>query len=324
MVLSASPDPATHPPDPGQNGGGPPPPTPEPTTPPLSVFLTTWSFDLAAAALLVLAAALYVGGVLRLRRRGHRWPLRLTAAFVVLGLGSYAVISFGFLGAESTDLRWAFTTRIALLLFVVPGLLALGRPIALARVALGPRGRASTDRALRSRPVRALGNAIAAPVIACAVFLVFLTPVAAVLRDSPWSEGTISVLTPLAGLVLVLPIAAHSVVRTGFFVTVEFLLAFVELLLDAIPGLLLRLNDGVLDHAPAIVGRLPLWFPTPLHDQHLSGDLLWFIAEVADVPVLVLLFVRWMRLDRREGRRLDELSDEEMAELTRRHLSRRG
>ena len=97
-----------------------------------------------------------------------------------------------------------------------------------------------------------------------------------------------------------------------------------ELVLDAIPGLLLRLNDGILDHAPAIVGRLPLWFPTPLHDQHLSGDLLWFIAEVADVPVLVLLFVRWMRLDRREGKRLDDLSDEEMAERTRDHLSRRG
>ena len=157
---------------------------------------------------------------------------------------------------------------------------------------------------------------------ACAVFLVFLTPVAAILRDSAWSEWTISVLTPAAGLLLILPIAAHSVLRTGFFVTVEFLLAFVELVLDAIPGLLLRLNDGVLDHAPAIVGRLPFWFPTPLHDQHLSGDLLWFIAELADVPVLVILFVRWMRLDRHEGRRLDDISDEEMAELTRQHLER--
>ncbi|MGN7798854.1 cytochrome c oxidase assembly protein [Leifsonia sp. 22587] len=270
------------------------------------------------------AAALYLLGVLRLRARGHRWPARLTAAFLALGLGSYAVVSFGFLGAESTDLRWAFTTRIALLLFVVPALVSLGRPIALARVALGPAGRRRADRATRSWPARVFGNAIFAPAFACAVFLVFLTPVAAILRDSVWSEWSISVLVPLCGLLLVLPIAAHSVIRTGFFITVEFLLAFVELLLDAIPGLLLRLNDGVLDHAPAILGRLPLWFPTPLHDQHLSGDLLWFIAEIADVPVLVLLFVRWMRLDRREGRRLDELSDEEMAELTRQHLGHRG
>jgi cytochrome c oxidase assembly factor CtaG len=274
--------------------------------------------------LLAVAAVLYVAGVLRLRRRGRRWPLRLTASFLLLGLGSYAVISFGFLGAESTDLRWAFTTRIALLLFVVPAFLALGRPVALARVALGPAGRRRTDRVMRSRPMRAFGNAIAAPAFACAVFLVFLPPLAAVLRDSVWSEWTISVLTPLVGLLLVLPIVAHSVVRTGFFITVEFLLAFVELVLDAIPGLLLRLNDGILDHAPAIVGRMPFWFPTPLHDQHLSGDFLWFIAEVADVPVLVLLFVRWMRLERTEGKRYDDLSDEELAELTRQHLRQRS
>ncbi|MFF1572293.1 cytochrome c oxidase assembly protein [Leifsonia sp. NPDC058292] len=271
-----------------------------------------------------MAAALYLMGVARLRRHGHRWPARLTAAFLLLGLGSYAVVSFGFLGTESTDLRWAFTTRIALLIFVVPALVSIGRPIALARAALETLGRLRVERVLRSRPVRLFGNAIFAPVFACAVFLVFLTPVAAVLRDSPWSEWTISVITPLAGLLLVLPIAAHSVIRTGFFVTVEFLLAFVELLLDAVPGLVLRLNDGILDHAPAIVGRMPFWFPTALHDQHLSGDLLWFIAEIADVPILIILFVRWMRLDRREADRMDGLTDEELDALNRAHLERRG
>jgi cytochrome c oxidase assembly factor CtaG len=248
----------------------------------------------------------------------------LTLWFVAFGLGSYAWVSFGFLGAYSSDLRYAFTTRIALLLFVVPALMSLGRPVALARAALSTAAQHRTDAVLRSWPMRVVGNAMFAPVLACAIFLVFLTPLAAVLRDSSWSEWTVSVVAPLAGLALVLPIAAHSIVRTGFFITVEFLLAFVELVLDAIPGLLLRLNDGILDHAPAIVGRMPFWFPTPLHDQHLSGDLLWFIAEVADVPILVLLFVRWMRLDRREGKRMDQLSDAEMDELTREHLGRRG
>lgn len=270
--------------------------------------------------MLVAAAALYLGGVLSLRRRGRHWPARLTAMYLLLGLGSYAFISFGFLGAESHELRWAFTTRIALLLFVVPAMVSLGRPIALARVALGPAGRGRTDRFLQSRPVRLFGNAIFATVFACAAFLIFLTPVAAVLRDNPWSEWTISVIVPIAGLLMVLPIAAHSVLHTSFFITVEFLLAFVAMVLDAIPGLLLRLNDAVLDHAPAVVGRVPFWFPNPLHDQHLSGDFLWFIAEISDVPILVLLFVRWMRLDRREGKELDELSDEEMEELTRAHL----
>ncbi len=123
-------------------------------TPPFLVFLSTWSFDPAAAIVLVAAAALYLGGVVSLRRRGHNWPARLTAMYFLLGLGSYAFISFGFLGAESHELRWAFTTRIALLLFAVPALVSLGRPIALARAALGATGQGRTDRLLQSRPVR--------------------------------------------------------------------------------------------------------------------------------------------------------------------------
>lgn len=294
-----------------------------PLTPPVTTFLTTWSFDPAAALLLVAAAALYLAGVARLARRGHRWPRRLTLYFLLFGLGSYAVISFGFLGTYSTELRWAFTTRIALLIFLVPALLSMGQPIALARVALGPDGRRRTDRFLDSRPVRLFGNAIFAPVFGSAVFLIFLTPLAATLRLSTVSELTISVVTPLLGLMLILPIAAHSVIRTSFFITVEFLLAFVELLLDAIPGLLLRLNDSILDGVTTVAAGMPAWFPSALHDQHLSGDFLWFIAELADVPILIILFVRWIRTDRREGRKLDELSDEEMEALTQAHLNRR-
>lgn len=261
--------------------------------------------------------------VIRLRRRGHRWPLKFSLAFFLLGLGSYAVISFGFLGTYSQQLRWAFTTRLALLLLVVPALVALGKPIALARMALHPTKRARMERLVRSRPLRIMGNAMVGPIFTCAVFLLFLTPVAAILRESYMSQLVTSFLAPAAGLLFVVPIAAGMVVRTAFFITIEFLLAFVEVLLDSIPGIALRINDSVLDHATRLVANAPAWFPSPLRDQYLSGDLLWFIAEMADIPILILLFLRWMRLDRREGTRLDDLSDEQMDELTRAHLQQR-
>jgi len=268
----------------------------------------------------VVAGSLYLAAIMSLRIRGHRWPLRPTLGFFLLGLGSYAWICFGFLGAYSSELRWAFTTRIALLLFAVPGLISLGKPVALTRIVLSGMPSRFVDRLLRSWPVRLFGNAIFAPIFACAVFLIFLTPIAAVLRDNTWSEWTITVLVPLAGVLMVLPMATHTIIRTSLFITAEFLLAFVELVLDAIPGIMLRLNDTVLDHAPAVLGRLPLWFPNALHDQHLSGDFLWFIAEIADVPVLIILFIRWTQSDRREAKGLDELTDEQMEELTREHL----
>ncbi|MBS1672554.1 MAG: cytochrome c oxidase assembly protein [Actinobacteria bacterium] len=270
--------------------------------------------------MLIVAAALYLGGVLVLRRRGHRWPLRLTLMFLLLGLGSYAWVSFGFLGTWSTQIRWAFTTRIALLLFVVPVLLTLGRPVSLARAVLSARPRARVNGFLRSWLAKFFGNAIMAPVFTCLVFAVFFTPLAATLRMSPVAQGLTSVLVPVLGLLMVLPMAAHTVLRTGLFIVAEFLFAFVELLLDAIPGILLRLNDSVLDGVTRVVPGMPGWFPNPLHDQHLSGDFLWFIAEIVDVPILVILMMRWIRMDKRESRSLDELSDDEMAELTAAHL----
>lgn len=128
---------------------------------------------------------------------------------------------------------------------------------------------------------------------------------------------------PALGFGLLAPLSEVGVLVSSTFATAEFLLAFVELVVDAVPGIVLRITNHVLDGSLVpVVGRA--WYPSPLQDQHLAGDLLWFIAEVADIPVLVALFIRWQRTDRREARAVDALTDEQMDELTRAHLQRRG
>jgi len=69
-----------------------------------------------------------------------------------------------------------------------------------------------------------------------------------------------------------------------------------------------------------VAGVLPLWFPSPLRDQQLSGDLLWAIAEIVDIPVLALLFIVWRRSDKREAKDVDKLTDDQMDELMKAHL----
>jgi cytochrome c oxidase assembly factor CtaG len=283
----------------------------------------TWKFNLVGAVAIAVAATLYGAGIILARRAGVRWPLLPTLGFFLLGLGSFAAIEFGFLGEYSAELRWAFTTRIALLLFVVPALITTGKPVALARIALSGMPLNVIERVLGSRLFTVMGTAIFAPLFALGAFSIFLTPLAGLLRESPFAQGSLTVLVPLVGLIMVLPLTETTRQVTTFFIAAEFLLAFVELVVDAIPGILLRLNDGVLDHAPSVVGSFPSWFPSPLHDQHLSGDLLWFIAELADIPVLILLFVRWSKIDRKEAAQIDELSDEEMDALTQEHLRTR-
>jgi putative membrane protein len=266
---------------------------------------------------------LYGAGVVVVRRRGEHWSGWAVAAFYLLGIGSFLVVNLGFLGVYSHDLRWAFSTRTALLLFVSPALLALGRPVRLARASLNERGVARLDAFLSSRPIKFLGNAVVEPFVTVLIFAVFLTPLAGALRLSPFGQAGVTVLIPLIGLLLVLPLIEYSSRRTSFFVTVEFLLAFVALIIDAIPGILIRLSGTVLDGLGAVAGAHPGWYPNPLRDQQLSGDLLWFIAEVADVPVLILLFVRWSRVDRKEAKSYDDLTDEQMDALTQEHLRQR-
>ena len=295
-------------------------PRTETPTPPILTLVTTWQLDPLTLIVIAIAAILYGSGIATLARRGEHWPLLPTLGFYVLGLGSLAVVNLGFLGVYSTELRWAFTTRIALLLFAVPGLIAAGLPITLARRALSGLPLRVMDAILGSWPARLFGNAVFAPLFALAAFMVFLTPLAGVVRQSSAGEAIISIAVPVIGLLMVLPIIEHTTQSSSFIITVEFMLVFVELVIDAIPGILLRLNDSILDHVGPVLGQLPAWFPSSYHDQHLSGDFLWFIAEIADLPVLIVLFIRWQRTDRREAKKLDELSDEEMEALTREHL----
>jgi cytochrome c oxidase assembly factor CtaG len=292
-------------------------------TPAISIILSTWFFDPVACVVAILLAVVYAIGVYRVRKAGNSWPKLAIACFYVLGIGSFLVVNFGFLGVYSHDLRWAFSTRTALLLFVTPALLALGRPVTLARMTLGSKGVGRIDGFLSTRVVRFLGNAVVEPFVTVVIFTIFLTPIAGFLRLSPIGQGTITVLIPAIGLLLVLPLIEYSSHRSGFFVTVEFLLAFAALIIDAIPGIAVRLSGTVLDGLGTVAGVHPAWFPSPLRDQQLSGDLLWFIAELADVPVLIILFVRWTRIDRREAKSYDDLSDEEMDALTQEHLRQR-
>ncbi len=270
----------------------------------------------------MVAAVAYGWWVIGAARRGTRWPWWRTLAFA-LALGLFVVLQFGIVGVYDQQLRWAFVLRAALLFFAVPAFAALAAPVPLLRTGGPARLARAADAAMGSRPVRLLGNAIVAPVVALVLFGVLLTPLSSVVRGSEGWAVALTAGLPVLGFALLAPLSEPGVLRSSTFVTAEFLLAFVELVLDAVPGIVLRITNHVLDGSVVTVTGRP-WSPSPLQDQHLAGELLWFIAEVADVPVLIALFVRWQRTDRREARDVDALTDEQVEAMTRAHLERRG
>jgi cytochrome c oxidase assembly factor CtaG len=293
--------------------------------PPLSTLVGTVRLDPAALVLAIAAAVLYALGLRASRRHGTRWPVWRALCFYVLGLVPYLALTCGFPGAYGDELRWAFTLKSAVLFFVIPLFVGLGRPLGLARTALGEEGRRRLDGVMASRPLRILANAFVAPILGLVFFGTFLTPLLHAYRAEGIASGALSVLLPLVGLVLALPVVeAEGFNRTSSFIMLEFVYVFIELLADAVPGIALRLNTAVLDGVTAWPAGVPAWFPSPLRDQQLAGDILWFIAEIVDLPLIILMFVRFSRSDRREARGFDDLSDEEMEALSRAHLRQRG
>lgn len=290
--------------------------------PPLDVVLTAWRIDWAALALILSAALLYSLGLKSAKAQGHHWPRHRSVAFYLLGLGSFAALTCGFPGVYSADLRWAFTLKVSLLFFIVPLLVGLGRPVSLARAALSASHVTWLDAVLSHRLVRIVTNSLAAPLVGLALFSLFLTPAFHTLRTNPVAEAILTVLVPLLGLLMALPVIEEgNFHRSSAFITLELIFVFMELLIDAIPGILLRLNGQVLDNVMAVQSGAT-WYPSALRDQQLAGDLLWFICEIVDLPLIILMFMRLARSDRREAKGFDDLSDEQLDELNAHHLRR--
>lgn len=290
--------------------------------PPLDVVITAWQIDWTALAIMVAFGGLYALALRAAPRHGNRWPIWRTVAFYALGLGSFALLTCGFPGVYGSQLRWAFTLKITLMLFVVPLLIGLGKPISLARMALRDDGVRRLDAVLAHRAVRFLSNSLAAPLLGLALFSTFLTPAFSTLRTNPVAGALLTLGIPVLGLLMALPIIEEEAFRrSSAFITLEFVFVFIELLIDAVPGILLRLNGQVLDHVTARQPG-PGWFPDALRDQQLAGDVLWFICEAVDLPLIILMFMRFSRSDKREARGFDDLTDSELDALNAEHLRR--
>ena len=281
-----------------------------PPAPSAAGVLTQWQLAVvpALAALAMLAA--YGLGVRQAHARGATWPARRTTIFVVLGVGSYAVVTLGFLGVYAPYLRWAFAAQAALLLLVVPALLASGRPIALAREALGDNGNRRLDRLLAGRLVRVLSHPIGGPALLLVVLLLFLTPLPPEVRNHSSALAVTQIVLPFFGFMALLPVASGEEPASTSTMAIGFLIAFFELIADALPGILLRLHNGIIGTL-AVPGARPPWLPTALRDQQLSGDVLWFLGEAIDLPFLAWLVVRWIRADAKEAAVVDARLDAE-------------
>jgi putative membrane protein len=272
-----------------------------------SSAVTAWTPQPVAIAIALL---LVVGYLAALRRVDGSWPRWRLAVF---GLGTLLLVwtSCGFLGVYADSLYWAWTTRALLLWLLVPILILAGHPVQLARRIPTLGGR--IDRVLASRFCRAVANPLVGPALVPVLsFALFFGPVPEWAVRFTWFDWLLQVALLAVGALMVLPLVGLDEEATSLAVGLSLAIGTFELVLDALPGVILRLHNGL------VTGWFDYrdvhsWTPDALRDQRVAGAVLWCIAEIIDLPFLVLVYRRWLRADARDAAQVDAVLEAERA-----------
>lgn len=277
-----------------------------------SLLLTDWVASPTGLALLVLVATPYAVSLRRARRLGVRWPWWRPVLFVLIGLGSLAYAVCGPLAVHRTEVYWVACLQVGVLASVTPVGLALGDPVGLlrARVAAAPPGRQPLVlRLLEGRAARLLMFPAVSSLLAVGtVLLVMLTPWFELTTRSPTAAAVLYVVLLLTGLLFVLPLLTEDLLPGWATPPVRTFLAFVDGLLDAVPGIIVMTSSTLL--APGFPGFASgVSGLSPAMDQKYGGGALLVVAESIGIPVIAAVFVEWVRSDEREAREIDEQLD---------------
>jgi putative membrane protein len=272
-----------------------------------SALLTHWTPQPVALLVVVVLAAGYARG---LRRLPGPWPAGRTALFAI-GLVVLAWAGCGFPQVYADSLYWVWTTQTLVLWLVVPILVLSGHPVQLARALSGTDSR--LDRVLRSRFARVVGNPLVGPALVPLLsFALFFGPLPAWAIAAAPVGWVIQLALLVVGGLMVLPLVGLDEDASSLAVGLSLAIGSFELVLDALPGVILRLKTDLVtswfDHR-----AIHSWTPQALHDQQVAGAILWCIAEIIDLPFLVLVYRRWLRADARDAARVDAVLEAERA-----------
>jgi putative membrane protein len=271
-----------------------------------SALLTAWTPQPIAIALALVLAAGYLTA---LRRYPRDWARGRTVLFVA-GLILLVWTSCGPAQVYADSLYWVWTAQTLTLWLAVPVLVLSGHPVQLWRAGAG---NDRIDRVLGSRTAKVIGNPLVGPALVPVLSgVLFFGPVAGWAIAAAPIGWLLQLVLLLVGALMVLPLVGLDENATSLAVGLSLALGSFELVLDALPGVVLRLQRGQattwFDHR-----RLHSWTPAALHDQQVAGAIVWAVAELIDLPFLLLVYRRWLRADARDAAEVDAVLEAERA-----------
>lgn len=281
-----------------------------------ATLLTQADLSSGIAVALVVAAALYLYGVHRLRARGDHWPAARTGLFLFPGLGSIAVVTVSGIGAYDTTLLSAHMVQHMVLSMIAPIFLALGAPVTLALRTVAGRPRRALVAVLHSRYLRV----VTFPLVAYAIFVVnpfalYFSGLYRVSLDSVLVHELVHVHFILTGCVFFWPLLGLDPLPGRWPYPARALLMVLSVPFHTVLGLTIMQSRTLLggDWYPS----LGLSWVDPWADQEVAGGILWAGGEVVSVTMLAVLVLQWIRQSEREARRIDRELDRAEARAVR-------
>ena len=283
--------------------------------PTLARILFDWRFDLVFGTAAIVLAGLYVAAVVRLRRRGDRWPPGRILAWLLGSLALLFVTSSG-VGRYMPAMFSMHMVAHMGLSMLVPILLVLGAPVSLALRALPAAGRDDPPgmrewilAALHSRLSRLLTNPVVATVLFVAGFYgLYFSNLFDTTVSSHAGHMAMNLHFLISGYLFYWVVIGVDPTPRPIPPLAKVAVVFASLPLHAFFGVELMGTRTVLGAAYYRSLGLP-WHTDLLGDQRLGGGIAWAAGELPLVIVMIALLVQWARSDERTARRLDRAAE---------------
>ncbi|MPY97026.1 MAG: copper resistance protein CopD [Actinophytocola sp.] len=291
--------------------------------PTLVRLLFDWRFDLIFGLLAVALAAVYLAGVLRLRRRGDAWPVGRTIAWL-LGCATILLSTSSGIGKYAPAMFSVHMGNHMLLSMVAPVFLVLGGAVTLVLRALSPAGRNGPPGprewvlAFVHSP---LSRGLTQPLVAGGLFvgsfyLLYFSGLFDVALDYHWAHLAMNAHFLIVGYVFFWPLIGVDPAPRPMQPLGRLALMFASMPFHAFFGVILMNSQTVIGAAFYRGLDLP-WVDDLLSEQRLGGGIAWASGEIPALIVLIALMVQWARADERQARRIDRKADADSeADLT--------
>ena len=292
-----------------------------PAEPTLGRILFAYEPDLFIMGLLILAVALYIKGVVILRKRGDAWPVGRTISFA-LGISAIDFATSGGLGVYAMySFEYHMVAHMTLGMIAPIGLV-LGAPITLALRTL-PQGRTKEEQGPRGILLALLhsryGKIITHPVVALilfdgSLFVLYFTDLFGTLMASHAGHLLMNIHFIAVGFLFFMIIVGIDPNPRRVHHLLRIVILFATMAIHAFFSIALLATTTLVDKGFYASQGAPWLMGDFLADQRAGGSVSWAMGEIPIILALIATFIQWMREDAKETRRIDR-NEERMAAM---------